>query len=134
MRSRDGERGKCVAHDTSITYAHRPISISLPPSHPFSRGLKTVNNLAKWHNNLGRRESAKGYSSDKNGGRLRLHSADFISRVGRRGEIRARAAADTHSEPACGRRAGERTNDGMGIKICKEERERLVAESNVSKT
>ena len=68
----------------------------------------------------GRRErvSAKGYGgSDKNGGRLRLQ----ISSVGgrERVEIGARAAADPHSEPACGRRA-----NGMRIKICKEERER----------
>ena len=73
----------------------QPISISLL-LHPFSRGLKTVNNLAKWHNNLCR--SAKGYGggSDKNGGRLRLQISSVES--GRRGEIRARAAADTHSE------------------------------------
>ena len=58
-RERKRERERRVANDTSIIYAHRQSdfnlaisSLSLSACRPLSRGLRTVNNLAKWHNTL----------------------------------------------------------------------------------
>ena len=58
-REREREREE-MRRQWCLHHLCTPTDFNLSSSHPFSRGSKTVNNLAKWHNNLGRSVALSG--------------------------------------------------------------------------